>query len=83
MICSLCGGHVTWRGPLFALTYTQCGSCGGRNCQEVEAENSETDDAICTVCEGLGAHPTGDTPVKCGGCNGTGHMPNVELTGSL
>ena len=35
----------------------------------------------CGVCEGLGAHPTGDSPVKCGRCDGTGHVPNVKLRG--
>jgi hypothetical protein len=38
MICSICGGEVTWRGPLSALTHTQCGSCGRKNCQEVSDE---------------------------------------------
>ncbi|MBI3445615.1 MAG: hypothetical protein HY055_09705 [Magnetospirillum sp.] len=36
MICTYCGGHVTWRGPLSDLTHTQCASCGRRNCQVVE-----------------------------------------------
>lgn len=38
MICSICGGHVTWRGPLTALMHTQCESCGESNCQEVADE---------------------------------------------
>lgn len=36
MICSNCGGEVTWRGPWSALTHTQCGSCGGIGCQVAE-----------------------------------------------
>lgn len=44
MICSYCGGNVTWRGPLSALTHTQCDSCGGVNCQEVEPVEDETTD---------------------------------------
>lgn len=36
MKCSICGGLVTWRGPLTNLTHTQCESCGGINCQEPE-----------------------------------------------
>jgi len=52
MICSLCGGHVTWRGPMVALTHTQCGSCGGINCQEVVNDSSEeeVDSEPCSVC---------------------------------
>jgi hypothetical protein len=33
MQCDLCGGLVTWRGPLSALTHTECENCGGQNCQ--------------------------------------------------
>ena len=36
MICSACGGPVTWRGPMAALTHTECHDCGARNSQEVE-----------------------------------------------
>lgn len=37
MICERCGtATVRWRGPLLALTHTECSSCGGRNCQRVE-----------------------------------------------
>ena len=37
MICSICGsGNVEWKGPLVALTHTECADCGGTNCQEVE-----------------------------------------------
>ena len=37
MQCALCGGLVTWRGPLSALTHTECESCGGQNCQVAQA----------------------------------------------
>lgn len=36
MECEQCGGLVTWRGPMSALTHTECNSCGGRNCQRAE-----------------------------------------------
>ena len=36
MQCDLCGGLVTWRGPLSALTHTECENCGGQNCQVVQ-----------------------------------------------
>jgi hypothetical protein len=36
MKCSLCGGYVEWKGPLANLTHTECASCGGINCQELE-----------------------------------------------
>lgn len=42
MKCSICGGLVTWRGPLANLTHTQCESCGGINCQG--PENFYTDE---------------------------------------
>lgn len=43
MICSICGGLVTWRGPLVALTHTECENCGGRNCQEPESYREDED----------------------------------------
>lgn len=43
MVCSICGGMVTWRGPLSALTHTQCESCGERNCQVV-ADDDDGDE---------------------------------------
>lgn len=46
MKCTNCGGHVEWRGPLVNLTHTECSSCGGINCQEVEAEPVE----VCCYC---------------------------------
>lgn len=36
-----CGGSVTWRGPLSALTHTQCKGCGGINCQVCEPTAEE------------------------------------------
>lgn len=39
MRCSYCGGLVTWRGPLVALTHTQCERCGAVNSQEAEDED--------------------------------------------
>jgi hypothetical protein len=36
MICSKCGGHVTWRGPFSALTHTECENCGAINSQQVD-----------------------------------------------
>jgi hypothetical protein len=44
MICERCGGQVTWRGPLSALTHTQCESCGGVNCQIPDAQPDDTDE---------------------------------------
>lgn len=44
MICSKCGGHVRWRGPLSRLTHTECDSCGAHNCQVVEFEDDDEDD---------------------------------------
>lgn len=41
MQCELCGGLVTWRGPLSALTHTECESCGGQNCQVVDVPPNE------------------------------------------
>lgn len=44
MRCADCGGLVTWRGPLSALTHTECERCGHRNCQEVEGDEPERED---------------------------------------
>lgn len=41
MICATCGGLVTWRGPIYDLTHTECESCGARNNQLPEAPNGE------------------------------------------
>ena len=45
MICSYCWHWtVTWRGPLSALTHTECSNCGGQNCQVVDDESQEETD---------------------------------------
>ncbi len=36
MICSICGGVVIWKGPLSALTHTECQLCGEINCHAAE-----------------------------------------------
>ncbi len=38
MSCSHCGGIVVWRGPLTALTHTECTHCHATNCQVGPAE---------------------------------------------
>jgi len=41
MICSICGGpNVTWRGPLSALTHTECSDCGAMNSQVAELDET-------------------------------------------
>ena len=47
MQCEKCGGLVTWRGPLSALTHTECESCGGINCQLVERDQEDEDAELC------------------------------------
>lgn len=44
MICNSCGGRVLWKGPLTALTHTECEGCGAINNQEPEVERLEPDD---------------------------------------
>ena len=43
MKCEACDGLVSWRGPLSALTHTECERCGRRNCQVAESERDEYD----------------------------------------
>lgn len=53
MICSKCGSHsVEWKGPLMNLTHTECGECGGTNCQvpEHQEEDYETGYAEGETC---------------------------------
>lgn len=45
MICGICGsGRVEWKGPLSALTHTECADCGAVNAQVVEEEEGEEDE---------------------------------------
>lgn len=44
MQCKLCGGLVTWRDPLSALTHTECEDCGGQNYQIAEHVADDTDE---------------------------------------
>lgn len=86
MVCSICGGEVTWRGPLIALTHTQCGSCGEKNCQEV-SDDSDGECMNCPKCAGYCHVPTFDGDGNetgtepCDECDGTGRKPNAALTG--
>jgi len=75
MICSICGGEVTWRGPLSALTHTQCGSCGEKNCQEV----SDEADGECLHCGGSGRiEAENNGPIEnCPACNAASLVPNA------
>lgn len=44
MICKFCGGIVIWKGPLTALTHTECQNCGAINAQIPEDEEPEEDE---------------------------------------
>ncbi|MEQ9723955.1 hypothetical protein ABQG65_22770 [Yersinia alsatica] len=45
MQCSRCGGSVIWKGPMSALTHTECQQCGAINSQLVEpVEDEESED---------------------------------------
>lgn len=45
MICANCGQTgIRWMGPFNNLTHTECPHCGGRNCQQVEADDDGHDD---------------------------------------
>ena len=46
MKCELCGGLVTWRGQFSNLTHTECGSCGGQNCQIAEGVDERLPEMI-------------------------------------
>lgn len=44
MICAHCNTDtVTWRGPYSMLTHTECSTCGGINCQQVDEDEPEDD----------------------------------------
>lgn len=45
MVCDHCGKTgIRWRGPLAALTHTECPHCGGINCQRVDPEFDDISD---------------------------------------
>ena len=45
MICSRCGSpRVTWRGPITALTHTECADCGAINAQEPDENQLDYED---------------------------------------
>jgi hypothetical protein len=52
MQCERCNGEVTWRGPFSALTHTECGSCGGINCQRVTPQDDPDDSDMNQVHAG-------------------------------
>lgn len=55
MTCKFCGGYVEWKGPLVALTHTECSGCGCVNCQEIEDDEPE------------GAEVSDDEPIHSAG----------------
>lgn len=44
MICATCGGHVIWKGPITALTHTECQNCGRQNNQVAEQPDLDEPD---------------------------------------
>lgn len=53
MICSKCGGQVVWRGPLSALTHTECTQCGAINAQlPDEAQDDAESDQLRELVAG-------------------------------
>lgn len=60
MICSSCGGHVTWRGPMSNLTHTECARCGRHNSQTEEGVAYYSADG-CIECD------WGELPCHCTG----------------
>jgi len=74
MICSRCHSPtVTWRGPLSALTHTECSHCGGVNCQEVEHDHDHDPGDWCPNCAGDGVVYMCQDEIGCvdpeGGCD--------------
>ena len=66
MKCNLCGGLVTWRGPLTALTHTKCASCGGVNCQEVDEDHPLDEEDNVLYLQPVEASPlTFPLPTRC------------------
>ena len=62
MICAGCGGSVEWKGPLSALTHTECEACGAIDNQEPETaaeeelEPPETTEEPAGMTTGLRRH---------------------------
>lgn len=74
MKCERCGGLVTWRGPLSALTHTQCDGCDGINCQVVADEcECETCGGEGTIDERIGGEWNSNPSAKCPECDGRGY----------
>lgn len=44
MTCRHCDGLVVWRGPLVALTHTECTACGATDCQIPEEDPEAGED---------------------------------------
>ena len=67
MVCERCGGEVTWRGPITALTHTECAACGARNSQKTvdEDEDEDEDEWGCDHCRNDGALTPLNTCPKC------------------
>jgi hypothetical protein len=47
MICSSCGGSVTWCGPMSDLTHTECAGCGAHNNQIADQPDDEETEDDC------------------------------------
>jgi len=73
MKCERCGGLVTWRGPMSALTHTKCESCGEMNCQIVQDEHDcETCNGEGTFDERIGGEWNSNQKAVCPDCDGRG-----------
>jgi len=46
MICQDCGGPVEWKGPLSALTHTECARCGAINSQVPEGREGDYEEDL-------------------------------------
>lgn len=57
MKCRECGSHrVEWKGPLIALTHTECAACGARDCHEpdeCETHNSVKQSDLCEAARAI------------------------------
>ncbi len=89
MICSHCKTlTVEWKGPLTALTHTECSSCGRTNCQIPEPTEegqpcphcgsdvalSEVEDCSCHMSAPCSACV--DVPLECAACGEEFHNAN-------